>query len=109
MENLTEAEIQLLIALIELEEPVETSNNNFYEFFPKSLEAAATYFREFREDWSRAYGTLSRKGLIASADDSQSLTESGKECARPLRQKRPPTFQEIVRRGSLWTAGRLDD
>jgi len=35
VENLAEAEIQLLIALIELEEPVETPNNNFYEFYPK--------------------------------------------------------------------------
>lgn len=39
MENLAKAEIQLLIALIEREEPIETPNNNFYEFSPKSLEA----------------------------------------------------------------------
>lgn len=92
MENLTEAEIQLLIALVELEEPIETVNNNFYEFYPKSLEAAGTYFRKFREDWTEAYETLTQKGLIALIDDRHTLTEPGKERARQLRLKHPPIW-----------------
>ena len=58
MEVLTEPEIQLLIALLELTFPVETPNNNFYRFYPKTLEDAATYFRKFRADWSAAYESL---------------------------------------------------
>ncbi len=44
MHTYTEPEIQLLIALIELSNPIETPNNNFYHFYPHSLEEAAAYF-----------------------------------------------------------------
>ncbi len=50
---LSEAESQVLIVLIELADPIETANNNFYQFYPKSIEEAAAYFRGLRLDWSK--------------------------------------------------------
>ncbi len=38
-----EAERQVLIATIEMEEPIETDNNRGYQFYPKTLEEAASY------------------------------------------------------------------
>ena len=42
MPAFSEAEIQVLIVLIELAQPVETPNNNHYRFFPKSETDPAT-------------------------------------------------------------------
>jgi 2-polyprenyl-3-methyl-5-hydroxy-6-metoxy-1,4-benzoquinol methylase len=90
--SFTEAEIQVLIALIELEEPIKTPNNNFYTFFPKSLEEAATYFRRFREDWTEAYGSLEAKGSISRHKQDYILTETGKASAHHFRHRCPPIW-----------------
>ncbi len=88
MPELTEAEIQLLIALIELAQPVETPNNNFYSFYPKTLDEAGMYFRRFREDWTTAYPSLAAKGLL----DGGALTPAGVGAANRLRSERPPIY-----------------
>ncbi len=88
MPELTEAEIQLLIALIELSQPVETSNNNFYSFYPKTFDEAGMYFRRFREDWTPAYQSLAAKGLL----EGDALTPAGVDAANRLRAERPPIY-----------------
>jgi ubiquinone/menaquinone biosynthesis C-methylase UbiE len=96
MDALTEPEIQLLIALLELASPVETPNNNFYRFYPKTLEDAATYFRKFRADWAAAYGSLRMQGLLAEKEGSAlsmpALTVAGRTEAERLRAARPPIW-----------------
>ena len=89
---LTEAEIQVLIILIELEEPIETLNNNFYQFHPKSLEEAATYIRELRLEWDEAYEKLLEEGLITKEKSGYSLTGEGILRARQARYDRPPIY-----------------
>ncbi len=90
--DLTEAEIQVLIALIELEDPKETPNNNFYQFHPKSLEQAAKYFRKYRQDWKDAYGALVSKLLICSGSADYRLTQTGRIAANHWRMERPPIW-----------------
>jgi ubiquinone/menaquinone biosynthesis C-methylase UbiE len=89
---LSEAEIQVLIILIELEEAIETPNNNFYQFYPKSIEEAATYFRGLRLDWPEAYEKLCNEGLIAKKESGYSLTGEGILRARQVRYDRPPIY-----------------
>ena len=90
--DLSEAEIQVLIALIELSSPIETPNNHSYAFFPKDLEQASKYFGEFLVDWSPAYSSLRRKGFIAQVGQKDFLTESGDALAAQLRKERPPIW-----------------
>jgi ubiquinone/menaquinone biosynthesis C-methylase UbiE len=89
---LSEAEIQALIVLVELEEPIETGNNNFYQFYPKSIDEAAAYFRGLRLDWSEAYGNLCAEGLVKKKDSGYSLTPAGIPIARQVRADRPPIY-----------------
>jgi ubiquinone/menaquinone biosynthesis C-methylase UbiE len=91
MSDYTEAEIQLLIALLELAQPIETPNNNHYRFYPKTLDEAATYFRGLRADWTPAYATLAARGLLAQGDGG-TLTAAGMAAAAQLRASRPPIF-----------------
>jgi ubiquinone/menaquinone biosynthesis C-methylase UbiE len=88
----SEAEIQVLIALIELSEPVETPNNNHYTFYPKTLSEAATYFKSLKADWNLAYAALAQKGLIQPCLDGWQLTPPGRQAAAQLRQERPPIY-----------------
>lgn len=90
--SFSEAEIQVLIALIELANPKETPNNNFYNFFPKTLEEAASYFRRFREDWPTAYASLVSKGLLLQKRTQYQLTETGQTLAQQVRDARPPIW-----------------
>jgi ubiquinone/menaquinone biosynthesis C-methylase UbiE len=90
--DFSEAEIQALIALIELSEPIETPNNNFYTFFPKSLEQAQTYFRHFSVDISEVFHRLADKEYLHWQEDAWQLTTAGKEAARQLRIERPPIW-----------------
>jgi ubiquinone/menaquinone biosynthesis C-methylase UbiE len=90
--TLSEAEIQALIVLVELEDPIETANNNFYQFYPKSIEAAAAYFRALRLDWSEAYGNLCAEGLVEKKNSGYSLTQAGILAARQVRADRPPIY-----------------
>lgn len=92
MAQFTEAEIQVLIVLIELAHPIETPNNNFYTFYPKSIEEASAYFKGFREDWSPAYPTLESQGLIQAQGDGYTLTASGVRAAEMVRAERPPIY-----------------
>jgi hypothetical protein len=50
----SEAEIQALIAYLEVEQPIETPNNIGYSFYPRDLRQAARYFRRALVDWSAA-------------------------------------------------------
>jgi ubiquinone/menaquinone biosynthesis C-methylase UbiE len=89
---LSEAEQQALIVLIELEDPAETPNNNFYQFYPKSIEAAATYFRNCRLDWTEAFEKLKDLGLVSGIESGYTLTANGKQQARQVREDRPPIY-----------------
>ena len=92
MDALNEAEIQVLIALIELSQPIETPNNNFYRFHPQTIEEAATYFKGFRVDWSEAYDDLAARGLLEPGTAGWALTPAGQAAATELRQARPPIY-----------------
>ena len=93
MEPYTEAEIQLLIALLELSHPIETPNNNYYTFYPTSLDEAATYFRRFRTDWTEAYSSLAAKGLLRrNGAGEYALTTEGIQIAGETRAARPPNW-----------------
>ena len=91
-ENFTEAERQVLIACIELSEPIETPNNNFYNFYPKTVEEAAAYFRGLREDWSQAYIHLQEQGLLVCQGSEYRLSEQGLSAARRQRLDHPPIW-----------------
>jgi ubiquinone/menaquinone biosynthesis C-methylase UbiE len=100
LESYREDEIQALIALIELSKPIETLNNNFYTFYPSSLKAAQTYFRDAAVDLTSAVKSLTHKGLICREKDTCLLTPEGKEAARAARSARPPIwywYQEFYR------------
>ncbi|MBX3083641.1 MAG: methyltransferase domain-containing protein [Anaerolineae bacterium] len=88
----TEAEIQVLIAVIELTQPIETPNNIGYRFYPKTLEEAATYFRRSRTDWTVAIQRLTEAKLLATDQHGYQLTTQGETEARRLRQERPPLW-----------------
>lgn len=92
MMNFTEAEKQVLIALIELSKPIETSNNSSYEFFPDTLEKATRYFRNYLEDWGKAYESLLKKGLVLKNGDRFCLTNDGDNIAMQIREKYPPIY-----------------
>lgn len=87
-----EAEIQVLIALLELEQPKETPNNTHYRFYPRSLAEAAAYFRGCLVDWQGAYGSLAGQGLIEPSPAHYRLTAPGIAQANLLRDARPPIF-----------------
>ncbi len=91
-EDFTEAERQVLIACIELSEPIETPNNNFYAFYPKTIGEAASYFRGLRDDWSPAYAHLQEQGLLVCEGDEYHLTEQGLSAARRQRLDHPPIW-----------------
>lgn len=92
MDNLSEAEIQVLIAHLELACPKETPNNNFYSFYPRNLDEAASYFRKFREDWTSAYASLVAKGLLLQEGSQYQLTEIGRNLADQVRSACPPIW-----------------
>ena len=87
-----EAEIQLMIAMLELLKPVETPNNNGYEFYPKDLQQASRYFRGFLTDWSGAYASLLEKGVLGYENSRFYLTGDGIGSADKLRRERPPIW-----------------
>lgn len=90
--TLSEAERQLLIAMIELSEPIETPNNTHYTFYPKTLEDASLYFDSLKEDWEPAYASLARRGLLQTAGSFPSLTPAGAALARQERLDHPPIW-----------------
>ena len=92
MEEFTEAEIQTLIASIELQQPEETPNNIDYGFYPQSIEQARKYFRKFVVDWTDAYISLSARGLLVKNHEGFLLTPPGEKFARQLRKERPPIW-----------------
>jgi SAM-dependent methyltransferase len=90
--ELREDEIQALIVLGELSDPIETPNNNFYRFYPKSVEEARVYFRRFALDLAEAYPALARRGLVYREGAVWHLTAGGQQAAREARRKRPPIW-----------------
>jgi ubiquinone/menaquinone biosynthesis C-methylase UbiE len=92
MHTLSEAEIQVLIALIELSQPIETPNNNFYRFHPQTMKEAAMYFKGFLADWSEAYDDLAQRGLLEPVVEGWALTAAGQKTAAELRRARPPIY-----------------
>jgi ubiquinone/menaquinone biosynthesis C-methylase UbiE len=88
----SEDEIQAMIALVELSEPRETPNNNFYTFFPKTLKEAQTYFRRFSLDLSDAFQRLAEDGDLVGENGAWQLTNNGQDAARQLRIERPPIW-----------------
>jgi len=92
IDNYREDEIQALIVLTELTEPVETPNNNFYKFYPQNMAEAQTYFRRFALDLSQAFEILAQKGLLHKENDKWFLTRTGKAVANDVRKLRPPIW-----------------
>lgn len=92
MQQFTEAEIQALIAAVELEQPVTTPNNIGYSFYPKTIEQAAAYFRRSRVDWTDAIAHLKSMHFIMGDKQPYKLTGQGLIHARQLRQERPPLW-----------------
>jgi 2-polyprenyl-3-methyl-5-hydroxy-6-metoxy-1,4-benzoquinol methylase len=91
-DNYHEYEIQALIALIELELPIDTPNNITYKTFPSNIDEAQSYFRSFRTDLTSAYNNLQRQGLIVPHGDFWKLTPEGKGIAEQVRKARPPIY-----------------
>jgi hypothetical protein len=91
-----EAAAQVLIAYLELEQPIETPNNIGYTFYPQDLEQAARYFRRSLVDWSAAYPQLVAQGLLAPHGDGYALTSAGVQVAQALRRARPPIYYWYV-------------
>lgn len=87
-----ENEIQALIILSELCDPVETPNNNSYKFYPNTVKEAQTYFRRFTLDISDVYPSLLEKGYVSKEDDAWRLTEEGRLISREVRRARPPIW-----------------
>ena len=87
-----EDEIQALIALVELSDPVETPNNNSYRFHPKNMREARTYFRRFALDISEALKVLGQRGLVQRTGDQWTLTSEGRGAAAEIRRLRPPIY-----------------
>lgn len=92
MSPITEAERQVLIALIELAEPIETPNNSHYSFYPSTLDEAAAYFHTLRENWDTAYLRLIAKELIQIEGTTYQLTDAGAVQARRERLDHPPIW-----------------
>ena len=92
MTPLSEAEIQVLIVLIELAQPKETPNNNFYTFYPQTIEEAAGYFRGQRVDWAEGYESLEARGWISEERGGWRLTPAGIQAADEVRDSRPPIY-----------------
>jgi hypothetical protein len=88
MLEFSEAQTQLLIASIELAQPKETPNNNFYTFYPKTLAEASTYFRGYLLDWAEAYHSLLAKKLIRQENGEYRLAGQGVIAANQLRAER---------------------
>jgi SAM-dependent methyltransferase len=88
----SESEIQALIALIELEQPIETPNNCHYAFHPRSLEDARRYFHLSPLDLAPAFDRLVADGLACRDNGGYRLTASGEAEAARLRRDRPPIF-----------------
>ena len=78
IDHYQENEIQALIVLAELTNPIETPNNNFYTFYPKNVQEAQTYFRRFALDLTGVYETLQTKELVIRENDQYHLTDSGR-------------------------------
>jgi len=87
-----ENEIQALIILGELYDPIETPNNNSYKFYPKSIAEARTYFRRFAVDVSDTIVALMERGHAVRDDNGSRLTEQGLTISRELRRARPPIW-----------------
>lgn len=92
MEKLKEVEIQALIGMLELIEPIKTPNNSEYRFYPKTVEEAKKYFGKYQLDWVEAYDGLQSKGYLMQISGELCLTDSGKKEARRLRLDRPPIW-----------------
>jgi 2-polyprenyl-3-methyl-5-hydroxy-6-metoxy-1,4-benzoquinol methylase len=92
MNSFDEAEIQALIAHLELADPKETPNNNHYTFYPKNLAEATSYFRTFRTDLTAACASLAARGLMTAVRTGYELTPTGKTAAQLLRDARPPIW-----------------
>ena len=87
-----EDEIQALIVLAELANPVDNPNNNFYKGHPKTISEAQAYFRRFATGLDGGFKTLCEKGLTAEGGGRWALTQSGQAVANELRLLRPPIY-----------------
>jgi SAM-dependent methyltransferase len=92
--NPTEPEIQALIALIELEQPITTPNNCHYAFHPGTLAEAQAYFHLSPLPLDAAFLSLRQRGLVVAgtSDPGYTLTLRGAQEATCLRRARPPIF-----------------
>ena len=78
MIEFSEAEKQLLIAVIELARAKRTPNQETFEQFAKD------YFKEDLVDWTEAFESLTEKGLLQEKDKVYSLTDQGEIYAKQV-------------------------
>ena len=84
LEEFSEVEKQSLIALIEILDPIETPNNNSYDFYPKNLEEASRYFRRFSLDLDAGFESLLSRGFLKKEDGKYSFAGDGKRYAEKV-------------------------
>jgi SAM-dependent methyltransferase len=90
---ITEAERQVLIAHLELDEPFDTPNNTHYTPHPHTFDEAALYFLNRKVEWEPAIVHLLQTGLLAPAGaDGYTLTTTGRANARRERLDHPPIW-----------------
>ena len=80
--ELSEAEIQVLASMEKADIEGEPTDKS-------SLEAKASRFWIFREDWSEAYSSLLARGLLEDDEEGYRLTEAGRPLAQRYHRQRP--------------------
>jgi len=91
-DNYREDEIQALIALNEMESPLENPNDAPHIHSPKNITEAQTYFRRFSLDLTDTFLTLKTKDLMQEENGKWMLTQIGNNVADELRILRPPIY-----------------
>jgi SAM-dependent methyltransferase len=84
-DTLSEADVQLLIALEEMRQSGKDAT-------PAHLAEATAYFKQSLLDWSGSFASLAARGLISAEDQTYKLTSVGAPLAEQLRQGRPPMW-----------------
>jgi SAM-dependent methyltransferase len=92
IERFREDDIQALIAIAQLDSPVDNPNDAPHIRRPKSIAEAQTYFRRFSLDLADAFKSLEANGLLANGSERPELTHTGREAANELRILRPPIY-----------------
>jgi cyclopropane fatty-acyl-phospholipid synthase-like methyltransferase len=84
LESFAEAQMQALIAVLELSRSGQRAD-------AENLTNVG-YFRQYRQDWTEALSTFADQGLLACQEGAYILTKRGSVQAERLREARPPFY-----------------